>query len=179
MGNGVDFTFTDAPTSGTVIAGYNSGTAITTTPLAGFNATLTLSCTTNAPASTCTMSPSSFAPSAAVMSTVTITTTSQYVVIGYNAGFGGGFWLSLAGVASGLLLWMRRRGLGPLARSGLTILLLCLSLGAACLGMSGCSGKLPAQNAVYTLPGSYTYTVSATDGFLVHAATYALTVTAK
>jgi hypothetical protein len=179
MGNGVDFTFTDAPTSGTVIAGYNSGTAITTTPLAGFNATLTLSCTTNAPASTCTMSPSSFAPSAAVMSTVTITTTSQYVVIGYNAGFGGGFWLSLAGVASGLLLWMRRRGLGPLARSGLTILLLCLSLGAACLGMTGCSGKLPAQNAVYTLPGSYTYTVSATDGFLVHAATYALTVTAK
>ena len=164
---------------GTVIAGYNTGTATTTTPLAGFNAALTLSCTSNAPASTCTMSQASFAPSAAVNTTVTITTTSQYTVVGYNAGFGGGLWRTLAGLASGLLLWMRRRSLGPLARSGLTVLLLCLSLGAACLGMTGCTGKLPAQNAVYTLPGSYTYTVSATDGFLVHSATYSLSVTAK
>ena len=96
-GNGVDFSFTDSPTSGTVIAGYNSGTATTTTPLAGFNATLTLSCTTNAPASTCTMSQASFAPSAAVNTTVTITTTSQYTVVGYNAGFGGDLWLTMAG----------------------------------------------------------------------------------
>jgi hypothetical protein len=38
---------------------------------------------------------------------------------------------------------------------------------------------LPAKNAAYTGPGSYTITVSATDGFLVHTATYKLTVTAK
>jgi hypothetical protein len=44
---------------------------------------------------------------------------------------------------------------------------------------TGCSGKLPAQNSVYTGAGSYVITVTATDGFLVHSATYNLTVTAK
>jgi hypothetical protein len=52
-------------------------------------------------------------------------------------------------------------------------------LAALTVSLSGCSGKLPAQNAAYTGPGTYTVMVSATDGFLVHSATYTLTVTAK
>jgi hypothetical protein len=52
-------------------------------------------------------------------------------------------------------------------------------LAATGLAITGCSGKLPAQNSVYTGPGTYTVTVSATDGFLTHSATYTLTVTAK
>jgi len=47
------------------------------------------------------------------------------------------------------------------------------------ISASGCSGKLPTQNASYTGAGGYTITVTATDGFLVHSATYNLTVTAK
>jgi hypothetical protein len=52
-------------------------------------------------------------------------------------------------------------------------------LAAVGVSMTGCSGKLPAQNSVYTGPGTYNITVSATDGFLVHSATYTLTVNAK
>jgi PKD repeat protein len=47
------------------------------------------------------------------------------------------------------------------------------------LSATGCSGKLPAQNPAYTGPGNYTVTLTATDGFLVHSATYSLTVSAK
>jgi hypothetical protein len=47
------------------------------------------------------------------------------------------------------------------------------------LSSSGCTGKLPTQNSSYTGPGSYVITVTATDGFLVHSATYNLTVSAK
>jgi hypothetical protein len=50
---------------------------------------------------------------------------------------------------------------------------------AMCLSATGCSGKLPAQNSVYTGPGTYTIGVTATDGFLVRSATYTLTVTSK
>jgi hypothetical protein len=52
-------------------------------------------------------------------------------------------------------------------------------LAAISLSMTGCTGKLPAQNAAFTGPGNYTVTVTATDGFLVRSATYSLTVTAK
>jgi len=50
---------------------------------------------------------------------------------------------------------------------------------AGSLMITGCSGKLPAENPSYTAPGDYTYTVTATDGFLVHSATYSLHLTAK
>jgi hypothetical protein len=50
-------------------------------------------------------------------------------------------------------------------------------LAAVAMGMTGCTGKEPAANSPYTVPGSYTVTLTATDGFLIHTATYALTVT--
>jgi hypothetical protein len=177
-GNGIDFTITSAPASGTVIAGYGSSTVLTSTPLAGFAANVTLSCATNAPASTCVLSSSSFALAAAITTNVAITTTSQYSVIGYG-GVGGSAWLSLLGLGAGLMLWTRRRSSAGLLRSGLTVCLLLFASSAAMLGLNGCSGKLPGQNSVYTNPGTYSYTVTATDGFLVHSATYSLNVTAK
>jgi hypothetical protein len=184
-GNGLDFTIASSPASGTAIAGYSSSTMITTTPLAGFGAQLKLSCTTQAPGSICTLttgtstaSTVTYESSSPTQIGVSITTTAQYAVIGYTGGFGSG-WLSLIAVASASLLWMRRRSLGRLARSGLTLALLAVALGAASLGMTGCSGKLPAKNANYTVPGNYTYTMTATDGIITHSATYTLTVTAK
>jgi uncharacterized protein YraI len=57
--------------------------------------------------------------------------------------------------------------------------LFALLLTATGLAIIGCSGKLPAKNSVYTGPGTYAVTVSATDGFLTHSATYTLTVTAQ
>lgn len=178
-GNGIDFTVADAPTSATVIAGYNTSTVVTTTPVAGFANLLNMTCSTNAPGSSCTFTPSSFTPAGPVSTTVSITTTSQYTVIGYTSSVGGNGWLSLAGVATGLLLWVRRRSVAGSLRTAILSALLVMTLGAATLGVTGCSGLLPAKNTNPTGPGSYTYTISATDGFLVHSATYSLTVTAK
>jgi hypothetical protein len=174
-GNGIDFTITLNPTSGTVIAGDGTSSTATLTPLAGFAAPLSIVCNVvGAAASSCVLSTALVTPTAATPDTVSMTTTAQYTVVGFG-GFGGRGYLWLVGMGSGLLLWRRRRRSGGILRPGLTMLI----LAAIGLSLSGCSGKLPAQNAAYTGPGSYTVNVVATDGFLVHSATYTLTVTAK
>ena len=176
-GNGIDFTIASLPTSGTAIAGTGITTTVTTTPLAGFSNNLSLTCATTAPGTNCVLSQSTYTSGSATNTTLAITTTSQYAVIGYS-GFGG-YWLSLIAAVAGLLLWTRRRAVGSLARSSLTVLLLAFLFAAGSMGLTGCSGKLPAENAVYTPPGTYSFTVSATDGFLVHAVSYSLNVTVK
>ncbi len=174
-GNGIDFTLALSPTSGKVIAGDSTSTTATLVPLAGFAAPLTLNCTVTATAaaSSCGLAANSVTPTATVTTVVTLNTTSQYTVIGYGVGGHGYLWL--LAIASGCLLWTKRRRAGTLAWSGLMLVLL------AAIGISttGCSGKLPTQNPAYTGPGTYTVTLSATDGFLVHAAAYTLTVSAK
>ena len=173
-GNGVDFAITFNPTSGSVIAGYDVSTSVTLTPIAGFASVVTMGCGTNAAASTCSTTTAPALLSSKVTMGVTITSTSRYTVVGYG-GVGGNGLLALLAIGSGLLLWVRRGATSALLRSGLLALLL------TAMGMfaTGCSGKTPALNGVYTLPGTYTYTISATDGTLVHSATYSLTVTPK
>jgi|GEM_PF-1522740 len=171
-GNGVDFTIAVNPTSGSTISGYNSTTNATVTPIAGFAASLAVVCTSNATASTCIPTNNSFVPTTAVTTVVTITTTSQYTVVGFGGSTG---WLSLFAFGTGVLLWFHRRSARTLVRCALA---LCF-FGAGSLLVTGCAGKLPAQNASFTAPGDYTYTVTATDGFLVHSATYSLHLTAK
>jgi hypothetical protein len=173
-GNGVDFSLGLAPTSGSVVAGLNVAANATVTPIAGFSAPVSLSCTTNALASTCVLASNSFTPSATVVTAVTINTTSKYVVVGFG-GLGGNGLLSLIALSSGMLLWVKRRSTGSLARYSLGMVF----LAAASLLATGCSGQQPALNSQFTAPGSYTYTLTATDGFLTRTATYTLTVTAK
>jgi hypothetical protein len=173
-GNGVDFTLSLSPTSGSVIAGDSASTTATVTPIAGFSSPISLVCQIGATASNCGLTSSTFTPTAVTTETVTLTTTSQYTVIGYG-GLGGRWYLWLMGMCAGVLLWRARRGAGAMLRTGLAIPL----MAAIGLGMSGCSGRLPTQNAAYTGPGSYTVKMTATDGFLVRSATYTLTVTAK
>ncbi len=174
-GNGVDFTFVLTPTSGTVIAGDPTTASTLTSPIAGFAAGVTLTCTTPSLGTTCTLGSTSFIPAAPVTTSVKITTTSQYVIIGYTGGFGGTGYLWLVALATGSLLFFTRKRTPALLRAGLTVLL----LAAATLTATGCSGKQPAQNSVFTAPGSYPFTITATDGFLVHTQTYTLNVTAK
>jgi hypothetical protein len=112
-----------------------------------------------------------------VATAFSITTVSEYTVIGYG-GVGGRGWTWLVGAGTGLLLLLQRRKVAHGLRRGMTVALLGLVLAGASMGLIGCSGKLPARNASYTPAGSFTVTVSATDGFLVHTATYSLTVTA-
>jgi hypothetical protein len=180
-GNGVDFTISLTPTSGTVVAGDSATTTATITPLAGYDANLALNCSVaaGASASACLLGVNAVTPTTQVTETVTISTTSQYTVIGFS-GLGGGPWLWFVAVATGAVLFATGRGAGRRrlirsARLGLYAVLLAVTG----LAITGCSGKLPTQHSVYTGPGTYTVTVSATDSFLTHSATYTLTVTAK
>jgi hypothetical protein len=173
-GNGIDFTLTLSPTTGSVVAGDSATVTATLMPLAGFAAPISMSCVvaTAATASSCKLATSSQVPPAT--STITLTTTSQYTVVGYG-GFGGHGYFWLFALGSGWLLWRSRKSASTVMRSGLLLVV----FAAFSLSVTGCSGKLPAQNSTYTGPGSYTVTVSGTDGFLVHSATYTLVVTAK
>ncbi|NUQ31083.1 MAG: choice-of-anchor D domain-containing protein [Acidobacteriaceae bacterium] len=172
-GTGVDFTLALAPTSGSTVAGIDISTVATVTPIAGFANPVTLSCTDSVTGSTCSSSKATFIPTASTTAQLTIATTSQYKVIGY--GLGGGRYLWLVGLGSGLLLLVCRRRAGQIVRVSLMLAILA-TLG---VGASGCGGKAPAQNTSYTGSGDYTYTVTVTDGFLTHTATYSLHVTAK
>lgn len=170
VGTGVDFSVAINPGSGTVLAGIGLTTNVSILPISGFSSTVTVSCTTDAPASTCALATQNLVPSPNAQETMTITTTSHYKVVGYQ-GFSKGYllWASIA--AGGLLLLTRVR-----VRGMRTVLMLFVLMAASGL-ITGCSGKLPAENATYTPAGTYSYTVTATDGFLKHSATYQLTVT--
>ena len=174
-GAGVDFSLSLIPASGTVVAGDTVTSTATLTPIAGFAANVSLTCTvaSGASATTCGLGTTTLVPGTTVTSSVSVATISQFTVIGYSGLGGGALWLVAA--VSGWLLWTERRSAGTLVRSGLIVVL----LAAMALSMSGCSGKLPTQNSVYTGPGNYTITVTGTDGFLVRSATYSLKVTAK
>lgn len=176
-GTGVDFTLTLNPTSGSVIAGRSTTTIATITPVSGFANSVALTCTTTAPASSCTPALTSFIPTAAIANTITITTASEYTVIGYS-GLGGSMLLTFFSLGGGLLLYRRRTQSRTSSWTGLAALLL---TAAGIASLSGCSGKTPDRNAVYTTPGTYTYTytITATDGTITHSATYSLAATAK
>ena len=180
-GTGVDFTISLNPTAGSVAAGDGTTTTATVTPIAGFNAPLFVSCAVaaGATAAVCSLSSAAVTPTTAATTVVSIGTTSQYTVIGYS-GFGGRGLLWLAAAASGWLLWRRHRGWRAFlphlkieiwGTRGLLLALLAMGL-----GLTSCTGKLPAENAAWTAPGNYTVTVTATDGQLSHSATYSLTV---
>jgi hypothetical protein len=172
-GTGVDFTLTINPTSGTVIAGLGTSFTATLTPLAGFSNNVTISCLFTVPGATCGSNPAAITLTAQSSSKLNITTTSQYTVVGYG-GFARGT-LALLASALGLLLLAARRRNGKALRA----VALMLAFAALTFPTTGCSGKLPAQNALYSAPGTYTFTVSATDGLIVRTATYQLTITAK
>ncbi len=171
-GNGVDFAIAVSPTSGSTLAGYNSSTTLTITPLGGFSAPITIGCITNAGGSTCIPAVASTTLSATTSMNVAITTTSQYTVIGYS-GLGLGshpFLYGLALLGTILLFIQKRKHRLPRLLAALCFLAV---LGGANLG---CGTRDPDKNATPTLPGTWTYTITATDGTLTHSATYTLNI---
>ncbi len=175
-GSGADFSLAMLPASGNMVAGNGTvTTTVTATALGGFNAPITMTCTFLAVASTCTLPNGSFTLSGTTAQRMAITTTSQYTVVGYG----------VAGSprAAGLVLALGAAALLALARRRMAVRVRLLGICGACLlvlgGLSGCSGKYPDLNSPYTEPGSYTYTVTATDGTVSHTATYTLAVRAR
>ena len=169
-GNGVDFAISFSPASGSVVAGDEMSSTAILQPMAGFNAPLSLICNVAATASSCGLGEVQAVGAANVQ--VSIRTTSNYTIVGYGGLDGRYLWL--IGFGSGWLLWRKRAGRTRQARLFLAFLAMVCGL-----SLLGCTGKLPDKNPEYTAPGSYLVTVTATDGFLVHSATYTLTVNAK
>jgi uncharacterized protein len=172
-GVGDYFTMTASPDSGSVEAGLGITANVVVTPEFGYTGYVRLSCTTTAPATTCSGGVASISGTSAVTVQIAMKTTSKFAVVGYS-GFGGRGLLWLVGAGTGLLLWTRRRRVGRVARAGVMVAL----LGVLGFAASGCSGMYPAENQSYTPAGSYTVTLSGTDGFLVETGTYTLNVTA-
>jgi hypothetical protein len=172
-GVGDYFTMTASPDSGSVEAGLGITANVVVTPEFGYTGYVRVSCTTTAPATTCSGGVASLSGTSAVTVQIAMKTTSKFAVVGYS-GFGGRGLLWLVGAGTGLLLWTRRRRVGRVARAGVMVAL----LGVLGFAASGCSGMYPAENQSYTPAGSYTVTLSGTDGFLVETGTYTLNVTA-
>jgi endonuclease/exonuclease/phosphatase family metal-dependent hydrolase len=185
-GNGVDFSVSVAPTSGSVIAGLSVSPVATITPFGGFNGTITMSCTTIATGAACAYATNSFALTAATTDALTITTTSKYTVIGYGGllfapGHRGLLATLMALCAAALLFAGRQRAslIFTKQRHAIRLLLAFAALSLMAGAMSGCGNKNPALNSSYTSPGTYNILITATDGTITHTAAYSLTVTAK
>ncbi len=172
-GNGVDFGVAMTPGSDTVVAGLEKAPVLITSPIAGFSNPVTLSCSTTAPAVTCSLATGVITPAAVTSTNVLIVTQSKYTLVGYG-GFPMG-WLMLAPLGAGLALFVTRRRSSSTLKWGLWMLI----VAAGTTGLTGCSGKIPALNSSYTPPGNYVVTFTATDGILTRTTNYNLTVKAN
>ncbi|GAA3764636.1 choice-of-anchor D domain-containing protein [Terriglobus aquaticus] len=169
-GNGVDFSVAFQHNSDSVFAGLSDPNVINLAGIAGFSAPVTLTCTSTVPVSSCSLTgASTLALSAPVSVQSSVSTASQYTLVGYGHT---SLWTALAAALSVAGLLRLRRKYPELARLGI----LCVGLWCTASLLSGCSGKIPNQNSVYTPPGAYTVTLTASDGFLTHSSTYQLTV---
>ena len=179
-GNGLDFVITTppgAPTSATIVTGETITFPVSINNT-GAPTTITLGCTTNAPASTCTVQPSAVMagngiPVSAdvIVGTTSCVWTAPYsgrrtlppvdfrLLLAYT-------WLLMMLAA---ILW-RRVPQGRRAHAVLVLLLLWTGLAA------GCSGEAE-QFGFGTVPGTYTITVSAVSGASTQTQIFTITVT--
>ncbi len=170
-GTGVDFTLALSPTTGSVTAGGSATTQGLLTPIAGFANAVALACTTNAADSTCNVAAGISSATGGTNYLVTISTASPFAG---QASVGRGWFGSVIAFFTGLVLLRKRfnHKVLVLARLGVVALGLALASG----GLAGCGDVAVPFAADYTKAGTYTYTVTATDGVLTHSATFALTV---
>ena len=170
-GDGLDFSTAVLPASATRVSGLSTTPLVTATPLGGFNAPVTFTCATTAPGMACAITTPTLTLAAHAQFNLTVSTTSQYTLPGYIVTREG--MLVFFSAACGLVLMLARR------RTKLLPLIGMVFLATLASGLSGCSGKLPTKNAVFTPPGTYVVELSATDGMLTRTSPYTLKVTAR
>ncbi len=178
-GSGSDFSLAVTPTTVTVVAGNSTNLTVTLTPLFGYNAQVTLSCSGLPGAATCAASPS--APTlngvSPATSTMVIRTTRRTAVPP-----GGHPWPQGPGLALRLEVWLMLAalmGLWSMVRKNrlrwatvalaLTLLLL--------TGLAACGGGGTAYvNPTGTPAGTYNVMVVGSVGNFSHSATVSVTV---
>jgi N-acetylneuraminic acid mutarotase len=160
-----DFSVAATPASSTVVAGQYGTTSISVTPAFGFNSTVSFSCSGLPYGATCIFSPQTVTPSTgAATTTLNVTTNQSMAAIRPFAG--SLFPISALAVVARCLGWKRRRLFQALPLIIVSVIGLSLLNGCG----SGNSGTNPPQSATYTI------TVNATAGSLVHSTTFSLTV---
>jgi hypothetical protein len=171
-----DFSLILNPSSGTVSAGSAVTSAITITPLGGFNQAIAFTCSGLPANSSCSFSPASVTPNGTATSTSTLTIATDVKAASLSikplrTPDGGTSMAMLAGGASLALLLLRRR------RKDAKLWLVPIGLVAAFMSTSAMVGCGHSASATTTTPtGTSQITVTATAGSTVHTVTYSLTV---
>ena len=175
---GTQFTVTPSAESASVSAGQPATFNLTVTPYAGFNQTVSFTCTGAPSLATCTVFPPSITLNGTNTATITVTVTTTAHSIAYREqpgsprGANGKWMLVLATLT--LLAAMRRRfrlRLAVTLAPTLTVLVLALLLSACGGGYGGGSGGNPRTPA-----GTYALTITATSSSAVVSTNLTLTV---
>lgn len=170
-GTGVDFTLALTPTTGAANAGASVTTDALLSPIAGFANPVSLNCTTSAADSTCNVAAGTTSNTGGANYLVAISTASPFAG---EAGVGNGWFGCMVAALTGLLLLHKRFKDNASALLRLGVVTLTLTLAA--VGLAGCGNVAVPFAANYTKAGTYTYTITATDGILTHSATFTLDV---
>ena len=181
-GTGADFAITATTTTQTVSPGTNAVYQLSLTPQGGFNQAVSLSCSGQPAASTCTVSPASVTPNSngtATPLTVTVVTTAASLsppfshLLPPTAGSGHG-WIWMISLLS-LLMFAALLAQGKTRRAAwiLAPVMLWILMASACGSNSPSSGGGGSSG---TPAGTYTLKVSGTAGSLTNNVTMSLTV---
>jgi uncharacterized protein (TIGR03118 family) len=169
-----DFSLALSAQSATLVPGQSASLTVSASGVGGFNSPITLSCS-QPTGITCSLSPSTITPgSSSAKSTVMFSAASAPPVGGYGATSMG--WLSLSGVAFGLLFVPRkldRKRSAKIWKRGLWIG--GLGLLAVCLFTLGCGGNSSAPSH-QAAANTVTVMVTGTSGSLSHSTAVTLTV---
>ncbi len=179
-GNGTDFLISASPNSATIFAGQTATSTLTIRPAGGFNLAVSLACSGQVQAATCSISSSTVTPDGFNPSTTTL----NFVTTARSGVFpkppGPRQWLPQ--VRSPWALWLatlvlllvlaaseRRR------RLAFGLIVVCVLLAGAC-GGGGAAGGGGGGPTAGTPAGTFTLTVTATTGGLTHTTTITVTV---
>jgi hypothetical protein len=165
-----DFSLTASPSALTINTGRTGSVSISVTPLNGFNAAVSFSCSGLPSGTSCTFSPATITPSSsAVSTTLTITAPTAAAVQHKSSPL---LPRSLIALALGCVFWRRRSRFQML-------LLLALSV-AVLFPLNGCGGgsggSSSSESSPPPQPITATVNVTATSGSLQHTATFSLTI---
>lgn len=180
-GWGPDFTLTTSSPNASVTAGQTATYSLKLTPVMGFNRTISLACTVNAPGAICAISPGFVTLDGSTASTVSIsvsTTASSVAALNLPSRPGPALPYQYAWVALIVpgLFWRKRR-CSVLRTDRILLLFLVASL-SWCLAGTGCgpSGSTATPPLVSTPAGTYSVVVQAASGSIFHQAALNLTV---